>query len=295
MQKKFTDALYELFVRQQLSLSQSMQIISKKPGNDAVKRAALLIYSSLEAGNLFSNALRTCSEIRFDESYISFILLAEKNGDLKSTVSYLKEKLNRKKEERKKLLGASIYPAFVILLSIGACIFVGLYTNTADFFLLFKYVFIFLCLCLILYFLIFRLLGEDSLYEAFTAVDFLLRNGIELSEAVGCAVQLTGPSGSTGRFFENARIRLTYGMDLRSAFDCKENKKFSELLYYADTGGSQLDLFARISASLEAQSQRRRTICLSLVEPVFITLAGGFILILLMTFFMPLINNISWI
>ena len=133
MQKEFTDALYELFVQQNLSLTQSMLIISRKPKRDAVKRAAFLIYSSLEGGCLFSNALKTCSEIKFDDVYISFILLAEKNGDLKSTVSYLRQKLKRKKEERKKLVEASIYPAFVILLSIAASVFVGVYTNTADF------------------------------------------------------------------------------------------------------------------------------------------------------------------
>ena len=84
-------------------------------------------------------------------------------------------------------------------------------------------------------------------------------------------------------------------MDLQTAFDCKDNRQFSEIFYYADTGGSQLDLFSRIAAALSAKNERRRTICLSLVEPVFIVITGGFILMILMTFFMPLINDISWI
>ena len=295
MKKEFTDVLYDLFVRQDNSLSQSLLIMSRKPKRDAVRRAALLIYSSLEGGSLFSNALRTCSEIKFDDVYISFILLAEKNGDLKSTVSYLKQKLDRESEGKRKLLEASVYPAFVIFLSIAASLFVGLYTDTADFNLLAKYVLLFLFFCVCVYALIFRILDEDKLCEAFTAVDFLLKNGIELSEAVGCAVQVAGPSGEIGRIFEDARIKLTYGMDLRNAFDCKTSRKFSELFYYADTGGSQLDLFERITLNLEAQNQKRRTICLSLIEPVFIVMAGGFIMLLLMTFFMPLINSISWI
>ena len=295
MEKEFTDALFELFVKQKLTLSQSLLIMSRKPKMDAVKKAALLIYSSLEGGNLFSNALKTCSVIKFDEVYISFILLAEKNGDLKSTVSYLKEKLRREKDERKKLIDASVYPGFVILMAIAASIFIGLYTNTADFLLLAKYVFFFLIFCISVYCVIFNMLGNSRLSEAFIAVDFLLKNGIELSEAVGCAVQVAGPSKRIGRVFENARVRLMYGMDLKSAFDCKAGKRLSEIFYYADTGGSQLDLFERISAELESQNERRRNICLSLVEPVFITMAGGFILMLLMTFFMPFINDISWI
>ena len=295
MEKEFTDALYELFVKQNIPLSQSLLIMSRKPKCDAVKRASLLIYSALEGGSLFSNALKTCSGIKFDEVFISFIRIAEKNGDLKTTVKYFKEKLEREKEEKKKLIGASIYPAFVILMAVAASIFIGLYTDTADFSLLAKFIFCFLILCAFVYSMIFRMLGDNRLCEAFTAVDFLLKNGIELSEAVGCAVQIAGPTGSIGRIFEDARIKLTYGMDLRSAFDCNNDKRFSEIFYYADTGGSQLDLFERISAGLEAQNERRRTICLSLIEPVFIVMAGGFILMLLMTSFMPLINDISWI
>ena len=298
MQKSFTDALYELFVRQKISLSQSLLIMSRKPKRDAVSKAADYIYSALENGNLFSNALKTCNAICFDDAYISFILLAERNGDLKAAVSYLKEKLERETVGKKRLVAASVYPAFVMVTSIGACVFIGLYTGTSDFGLLMKYVCILLAVCASAYYLIFKMLRSDCLSEAFTAVDFLIRNGIELSEAVGCAVQIAGPSTKVGRIFENARLRLSYGMDLRTAFMCREiggDKKLSDAFYYADTGGSQLDLFGRMAACLEAQNERRRTVCLSLVEPLFIVIAGGFILMLLMTFFMPVINGISWI
>ena len=295
MQKEFTDALYELFVKQNLSLSRSLLIMSKKPRKDRVKLAAEIIYSALENGNPFSSALRSCEKISFDDGYIAFILLAEKNGDLKSAITYLRKKLSRQSEQRKKLIGASIYPSFVILMAIAACLFIGLYTDTGDFYQLAKYSFVFLLLCFSTYAVIIKMLSDDKLYEAFTAVDFLLKNGIELSEAVGCAVQVAGPGGSLGKFFEDARIKLTYGMDLRNAFDCKKSRKFSEIFYYADTGGSHLDLFERIAAGLESENERRRLICFSLIEPVFIVMTGGFILVLLMTFFMPLINDISWI
>ncbi len=95
MQREFTEVLYELFVRQNLSLSHSLLIMSRKPKKDRVKLAAESIYSALENGSVFSSALKTCEYVRFNDVYISFILLAEKNGDLKSTVSYLKEKLVR--------------------------------------------------------------------------------------------------------------------------------------------------------------------------------------------------------
>lgn len=298
MQRLFTNALYELFVRQKISLSQSLLIMSRKPKQDAMSRAADYIYGALKNGSLFSNALKTCSEVSFDEVYISFILLAEKNGDLKSAVLYLREKLERDAAGKKRLVAASVYPAFVVLTSIAASVFIGLYTGSADFGLLLKYVSAMFGVCAAVYGVIFKMLRCDCLTEAFTAVDFLLRNGIELSEAVGCAVQIAGPSTRVGRIFENARLRLSYGMDLRNAFMCREiggDKKLSDAFYYADTGGSQLDLFGRMAACLEAQNERRRTVCLSLVEPLFIVIAGGFILMLLLTFFMPLINGVGWL
>ena len=295
MQKEFTDVLFELFVKQNLSLSQSLLIMSRKPKKDKVRGAAEIIYSALENGSLFSSALRNCENIKFDDVYIAFILLAEKNGDLKSAITYLHKKLGRQSEQRKKLMGAAVYPGFVVLMAVGASIFIGFYTDTADFYQLAKYAGVFILLCAFVYAAIFKMLGDNKLYEAFTAVDFLLKKGIELSEAVGCAVQVAGPSGSLGKFFEDARIKLTYGMDLRTAFDSKNSRRFSEIFYYADTGGSQQDLFERIAAGLEAENEKKRLICFSLVEPVFIVMTGGFILMLLMTFFMPLINDISWI
>lgn len=297
---EFTKALYELFVKQGLGLSQSVLVMSKKPKKDCVSRAALAIYSALEKGSYFSNALRTCGFITFDNVYISFIQLAEKNGDLKSAVLYLKEKLEREAADKKRLYGAAVYPGFVILLSIGACIFIGLYTKTADFNLLLKYILGLLLVCTGVFFMIVKMLGNDRLSEAFLAVDFLLRNGIELSEAVGCAVQVAGPSCKIGNLFENARIKLSYGMDLVTAFSCSSQKpgglyysKLREAFYFADVGGSKDDLFGRIAAFLVSEKDRRRTLCMSLIEPVFITITGIFLLMLLITFFMPLIYDIS--
>ncbi len=297
---EFTKALYELFIRQGLTLTQSLLIMRAKPRKDRVSRAAASIYAALENGSLFSNALKVCKDCSFDPVYISFISIAEKNGDLKSTLSFLKQKLEREAECRKKIEGALVYPIFVVTVSVAATIFIGLYTKTADFQVLMKYVLGLFTVCMFLIFVIIKMLGESRLFEAFTAVDFLLRNGIELSVAVGCAIQIAGPSSRIGKFFENARIKLLYGMNLQNAFLPSDeykgfyNSKLQEAFYYADTGGSKEDLFRKIAGYLEEEKERSRNICISLIEPLFIVITGGFILVLLMTFFMPLINNIAF-
>jgi type II secretory pathway component PulF len=293
---EFTKTLYELFVLQKISLSQSLLIMSSKPKPDAVSKTAASIYAALEKGSYFSNALKSCGPVSFDAVYISFISISEKNGDLQSALSYLKEKLERQQNCRKKIAEASIYPAFVILLAVMSSVFIGAYTKTADYLLLIKYVSVLLIVSLLMYFLILKLLGENSLFEAFSAVDFLVKSGIELTEAVACAIQIAGPSTKTGKLFENARLNLSYGMDLQSAFNCCDKKsKLYEAFYYADIGGSRNDLFGKIASNLEAQKERVRTLCFSLIEPLFIVITGVFILAILMTFFMPLINEVGFI
>lgn len=294
---EFTRMLYELFVLQGITLSKSLLIMSSKPKKDAVNKASGMIYCALENGSFFSNALKSCSAINFDDVYISFICIAEKNGDLKTALSYLKQKLEREKECKKKIVEASIYPVFVILLAISASIFIGVYTKNADIQLLAKYVSVLILVCFAMYFSIVKVFRENCLFEAFSAVDFLVGKGIELSEAVECAIQIAGPSTKTGRMFENAKINLSYGMDLQTAFNCKKNanSKLSEAFYYADIGGSRNDLFGKIAAYLKTEKDRQRTICLALMEPFFIVITGIFILAILMTFFMPLINEVGFI
>ena len=289
---EFTRALYDLFGKEGISLSTSLMIMKAKPKQDVVSRAAASIYSALESGSLLSNAMRACKVLSFDDVYISFISIAEKNGDLKTALLYLKEKLERKEACHKRLVEASIYPVFVILLSVTASVFIGIYTETENYFLLVKYLLLLFSVCGGLYFILVKMLCDNPLFEAFTAVDFLLQNGVELSEAVACAVQIAGPSSKVGKLFENARVKLSYGMDLQRAFCC--SPKVTEAFYYADAGGCKEDLFSRIASYLAAEKERSRTICLSLLEPVFIVITGAFILALLVSFFMPLINSVGW-
>ena len=297
---EFTSVLYDLFVRQGLELAACLLIMSRRnvklPGqyrNMSGKRkitgAAQYLYESLENGNLFSNSLKTCRFISFDEVYISFIRLAEKSGDLKSAVTYLHEKLERCKKNRQKIFMVSLYPFFVVCASVAACVLVGVMTNTEKWGFLLRQVFILIFVCAAIYVLILYLLGDSKLTEAFVAVDFLVKKGIDVAAAVECAVQITGPSTLTGRKFEEARRKLEYGMNLQSAFCC--SGKIGEAFYYADVAGNQNDIFSRVAFYLREENEHRRTVCMALVEPLFILITGVFLLSLLMEYFMPFING----
>ncbi len=295
--KEFTDALFELFVKQNIELAASLLIMSKgrKKGGFSVTggkrelRAAAYIYECLENGNLFSNSLKTCPVISFDAVYIAFVRLAEKNGDLRAAITYLHEKLERNQKNQRKIFMISVYPVFVVITSIVACIFIGLVIGSENWLNLINYVFVLILICAFLYFCIFMLIGDSKLSEAFMAVDFLVKKGIDVAAAVECAVQIAGPSSTTGRKFEDAKKKLEYGMNLQTAFSCRG--KIGEAFYYADVAGNQNDIFSRVALYLNEENEKRRSVCMALVEPVFILVVGIFLMSLLMEFFMPYLNG----
>lgn len=288
---EFTSVLFDLFVRQGIELAACLLIMSRnhRRASRRIMLASDYLYKELEKGNLFSNSLKTCRYISFDEVYVSFIMLAEKNGDLKAAVTYLHDKLERNKKNRQKIFMLSLYPFFVVCAAIAASILVGFMTNTENWSSLLHHIFILIFVCVGVYLLILFLLGDNKLTEAFVAVDFLVKKGIDLSAAVECAVQIAGPSTITGRKFEEAKRKLEYGMNLQSAF-CSSGK-IGEAFYYADVAGNQDDIFSRIAFYLREENEHRRTICMAFVEPLFILIVGVFLLSLLMDYFMPFING----
>ena len=287
--RKFTNTLFDLYVKQKIGLVESLLIMKNKPGSDRVGAAAAYVYEALKDGGLFSNALKSCPYIRFDDVYISFILLAEQNGDLRSAFSYLKEKIERDYENRQKIITASLYPAFVILVSVAASVFIVFYTNNGNWGSLLKYILLLIIFCTFIYILLFKILEGSRLSEAFIAVDFLVQNGFEVSAAVGCAGKISGPSSQIGKTFDNARLKLSYGMDLQTAFDFDKHSKIGEAFYYADVAGNQENIFGCVAKYLNEQSSRRREKCLLFIEPVFLLVAGVFLLQVLLTYFYPVI------
>ena len=66
--------LYELVRKQNLSLTDSLEIISKFKGNGCVGKAASYVLDCLKNGIVFSSALKTCNHIEFDNiSIMEFV------------------------------------------------------------------------------------------------------------------------------------------------------------------------------------------------------------------------------
>ena len=300
MIRNFTKKLADLYVQGELSLAESLKILGniglsskenvrKKSGK--IEKTAVYLFNQLEYGNLISNAFQTCPYIRFEESYVSFIALAEKTGELREAFDYLNSKYERQHQNRLKFIEVSVYPIFVITISIAGCLFLMNYTGTKDFSLFMKLFAGMIGICLLILMAIKKGISANPLYEPFLVMDFLIKAGVGIAGAAGCAIQLLGINSRYGAVFEEAREKLEFGMSLKNAF--KLGAEYEEVFYYAEKTGNKNEVFGRMAELLRQRDERRRIICMNMLEPVFIFITGLFLMILIMNFFMPYITDLQ--
>jgi len=308
--RRFTEAVYELFVVERLSFSEVLVILSGSE-NRRIKAVSRFITLELEKGSLLSEALLHCEEIRFDPVYVLFIKFAEKTGDLASVFNFLKNRCDRKKQNVQRLVEASIYPVFVIVVAIVFCILFCVYGKSmfsefavqdSETMVSFGKSVFFLCLfCGIVFYFFWKNMKENKLYEAFLGMGFLIKAGVNVSLAIGYGMLMVGPDSREGKLFSEAQQRLEFGMDLRSSFDfsnggsrkftCAGMRKVSEVFYYAQQTGSKSDLFEKVALNMKIFDEKKRKFCLCLVEPMLIAITGVFLLILLVNFLLPFMTN----
>ncbi len=308
----FTSLLFDFLVVQKMNLQESLEIISKnlgKKNNKFISETAIQISESLKNGNLLSTSLKKSSFIKFDSVYISFIRFAEITGNLVAIITFLKERCQRKKENTNTIISASIYPLFVIFLSVFASLFLVFFSDNFIFgegnfikseqkFEILKSLFVFVIFTFLIFYLLYRNLSENKIYEAFLAIGFLLKNGINMSVAIGYGVFIVGSESKEGKKLNLVKERLEIGMDLKSAFGigkekCFKIKNFENAIYYAERGGGKSDVFEKIAELLKEELEQRRKIGLTFVEPLFVGLAGLFLIVLVMNFFMPILTNLG--
>lgn len=290
MKEKFTRALYDLMVEKDLTLKESLEIIAASNISKIGKIGNYLLEEILKGGSL-SNSMSRCPYVDFDETYIAFINLSESTGQLRESITYLKDRLEREKERKFKLIEVGIYPSLVVLLAGVGCLIL----ISSDLFKIDNKILIYLFLLIIASICIFiaikNAIGENKIYEAFFVVGLLLRSGINLYDAINCGAQILGVNTKNGMKFQKAGEKLLLGMDIEKAFSL--GKKYTDAFFFANKGGGKADVFEKLAKWIGDKDEKKRTICLSLIEPIFIFITGVFLLILVANIFMPFITSLS--
>ena len=294
--KAFTDSLYELTVNQNISLIKSLEIMAYEKKSKLQKTCEYL-HKELMNGNRLSFALQTCHFLAFDAVYISFIGFSEITGNLEKTLRFLKERCERQEETQNRLIEALLYPAFVMILAILGVWYMQnrLFTGMGEGRNAGGGVIILLGVCFAVFGMIVRNLKEDKLYEAFLAIGFLVDCGVNVSLAVDAGVIILGAENKYGKYFLNAKKKLENGMDVYDAFeDFRFDKGLKNTLYYARMAGNNTQIFEKVAMRMNVEDEKKRKRIISMVEPLFIGITGMFLLFLMVTYFMPLMTDTSW-
>ena len=307
---EFTSRLYELFCEQQFSLSESLEIIGGGDSHKKIKNACNYLNKKLSEGNTLSNSLKTCGQLNFDRIFVNFMEYAERTENLFETIKFLKAREERHQMIVRRLFEASVYPVFVLALSIFISLMVWFYAGNIavcenlDYELKESFISAFLFLFSFIGFLILILkinLGGLNLYEAFLSTGFLIKAGVNVATAVGLGANMLGLDTKYGKLFIDARLRIEYGMGIERAFFSNKKelkllgKKIHQTFYYAQKSGGKNDVFERVAGMLWGIYERKSKVWLSMIEPFFITGTGIFITILLMNYFLPLMDGLNLI
>ncbi len=96
-----------------IPLDKAISSLAKQTENPVLKDALEKIASDIQGGLSLSQSLTRYPNI-FNEFYVNMIRSAEISGRIEQTVAYLADYLEREWALSKKLVGALIYPAFVV-------------------------------------------------------------------------------------------------------------------------------------------------------------------------------------
>lgn len=300
---EFTQLLFELTKKQNLSLVESLEIMSKFQKKGAVEFAAKHILECLNQGLSFSGALKTCKEIEFDGLYISFVSFAEKTGHFGETCEFLYFRCKRKHENLVQIFEACLYPVFVVLLSIAAASFLMIFGKSNNVFgdigfsmeqsekiisSCFRGCVFLFCFFSISFFVLKNILSDNKMFESFLAADFLVRSGINLIDTFDALVSVAGIDSSLGQEFLKIKNKILQGTEFSMAF-MGLNKKLERFFYLAQHSGGECDVFGKMAAFLKEFDEKRRKICFTLIEPIFICGTGVFLIILLSGIYVPFV------
>lgn len=300
---EFTQLLFELTKKQNLSLVESLEIMSRFQKKGSVEFAAKHILECLNQGLSFSGALKTCKEIEFDDLYISFVGFAEKTGHFGETCEFLYFRCKRKHENLVQVFEACLYPVFVVLLSIAATSFLMFFGKSNNVFgdigfsmeqsekivsSCFRGCVFLFCFFSISFFVLKNILSDNKMFESFLAADFLVRSGINLIDTFDALVSVAGIDSSLGQEFLKIKNKILQGTEFSMAF-MGLNKKLERFFYLAQHTGGECDVFGKMAAFLKEFDEKRRKICFTLIEPIFICGTGVFLIILLSGIYVPFV------
>lgn len=306
----FTENLLEL-LNEKLTLIESLSVLAaSKMTCSKIRNLSGYIADQLKEGVTFSMALKKYPLILFPSNFIAFISLSEKTGNLEQTLDYLLKKIKRNNENETALKNALIYPVFIVFLVIiifiaflvkGKIFLESEFLNGISEDMIVRNIsFSFASFLLVAFGVIYsvwKVMGDNKYYEVFLASGFLTKSGMRMSEAVLVAAENTSLNRIGMEYFVSASEAIEYGKNLKNAFSTNRKSFFQNkidiALVIAEETGRKDEVLFKIAETIRKEKDRYRKICLSLIEPAFITLTGVFLLKIVIDLILPVFTGIG--
>lgn len=107
-----------VMIKSGMPLLDSLQLIRKQINSKTMSKIIDQVIIDVSNGQFLSNSLEKHKNI-FGDFMVNIIRVGETSGILYENLNYLAEELKKKRELRKKVLGAMTYPLIVLVVAIG--------------------------------------------------------------------------------------------------------------------------------------------------------------------------------
>ncbi len=110
-----------ILIKANVSLVESLRVMASQERKESFREKINEISEKVEEGTLFSQSLSVYPQV-FSPFFIGIVKAGEASGRLSESLDYLANHLERDYNFRSKVLGAMIYPIFVLVVFIGVII-----------------------------------------------------------------------------------------------------------------------------------------------------------------------------
>ena len=110
----------------QVTLTESLEMVRAQTGASAYQRALTTVQHEVANGRALSKSLGKFPHF-FSALVVNLVRAGEVTGQLPENLAYAAEELVKKQKLRRKVVGALVYPAMIVVLTLGITVFLMVY------------------------------------------------------------------------------------------------------------------------------------------------------------------------
>ncbi|MEA3292888.1 MAG: type II secretion system F family protein [Patescibacteria group bacterium] len=112
---------FSIMIESRISLIETLKVIASQTKDSFFKEIILEITEKVKGGSSLSQAIALYPKV-FSDFYVNMVKSGEASGTLSETLNYLADYLEKKYHVNSKIVGAMIYPAFILFVMLSVMI-----------------------------------------------------------------------------------------------------------------------------------------------------------------------------